>query len=167
MSDINNRIIQTQNESEEKIVNNHIEKDIKKPSMLQKLKNIFTTGTKKKESKKEEVKCGVVADDKILQVATAGQNDSEILSRYLGHIETQLDKVDEQNKLLLMHLASSKENNDLLIKQITELSKSNERLTTQFLTLKKREKVAKIIAIVASSLAIGFWVYQFIMILTN
>ena len=47
------------------------------------------------------------------------------------------------------------------------LSKNNDMLFTQFRASKKREKWAKIIAIVASCLAIGFWVYKFITMIIN
>ena len=86
------------------------------------------------------------------------------LNEYLDAIETQLDKMDEQNKILLFHLSTVKENNEALLHQVTVLSKNNDQLFQQFKASKKREKFAKIIAIVASCLAIGFWVYQFVKI---
>lgn len=87
------------------------------------------------------------------------------LNEYLDAIENQLDKVDEQNKILLFHLSTVKENNEALLNQISVLSKNNEQLFQQFQASKKREKLAKIVAIISSCLAIGFWVYRIVMIL--
>jgi len=89
------------------------------------------------------------------------------LNHYLDAIESQLDKMDEQNKILLFHLSTVKENNEALLEQVKVLSKNNEQLFQQFQTSKKREKLAKVIAIIASGLAIGFWIYQFIKIFTG
>ena len=104
-------------------------------------------------------------DEDIRQKNEKSAKDTRKLNEYLGAIECQLDKMDEQNKILLFHLSTVKENNEALLNQITVLSKNNELLFKQFQASKKREKLAKIIAIIASSLAIGFWVYRIIMIL--
>jgi len=113
----------------------------------------------KKERKKEQ-----------LLIKTAPENfekhakDARKLGEYLSAIENQLDKVDEQNEMLLLHLSTVKDNNESLLEQVKVLSKNNEQLYEQFQASKKREKFAKIIAIIASGLAIGFWVYRFISI---
>ena len=88
--------------------------------------------------------------------------DTRKLNQYLGAIESQLDKMDEQNQILLFHLSTVKENNEALLNQITVLSKNNEQLFKQFQASKKREKVAKIIAIVSSSLAVIYGAYRLI-----
>jgi small-conductance mechanosensitive channel len=93
------------------------------------------------------------------------QKDMRKLNEYLSSIEEQLDKVDEQNKTLLSHLNTVKENNETLLEQVKVLSKNNEQLYNQFQTSKRREKIAKIVAVISSCLAIGFWVYRFISIL--
>ena len=88
--------------------------------------------------------------------------DTRKLNQYLGAIESQLDKMDEQNQILLFHLSTVKENNEALLKQLTVLSKNNEQLFKQFQASKRREKVAKIIAIISSSLAVIYGAYRLI-----
>jgi hypothetical protein len=86
------------------------------------------------------------------------------VSEFLNLIETQLGSLDEQNKLLLMHMATVKDNNDTLMEQVKILSKNNELLYRQFNLSKRREKISKTIAIISSSLAIGLAVYKFLQI---
>lgn len=84
------------------------------------------------------------------------------VSEFLNSIEAQLGNLDEQNKLLLMHMGTLKENNDMLIEHVKILTKNNDTLQRQFLISKRREKASKIVAIVSSSLAIGLTVYKFL-----
>ncbi len=85
------------------------------------------------------------------------------LNEYLDAIETQLDKMDEQNKILLFHLSTVKENNEALLNQVTVLSKNNDLLFQQFQASKKREKLAKTVAVISSVLGIGFIIFRAIM----
>ena len=117
-----------------------------------------------KEFRKETESLQADGDDE-KQKHEKSAKDTRKLNEFLGSIESQLDKMDEQNKLLLFHLQTVKENNEALLNQINVLSKNNEQLFKQFQASKRREKIAKIIAIIASCLAIGFWVYKIIMIL--
>ena len=121
---------------------------------------LFNRGAEKAFKKENEESGGDAQED-----SDKSAKDTRKLNEYLGAIETQLDKVDEQNKILLFHLSTVKENNEALLKQITVLSKNNEQLFQQFQSSKRREKIAKIIAVVASSLAIGFWIYKIIMVI--
>ena len=91
--------------------------------------------------------------------------DTRKINEYLDAIETQLGSLDEQNKILLYHLSTVKENNEALLQQITLLSRNNKMLFEQFQNMKRREKTAKIVAIIASCLAIGFWVWKIISII--
>ncbi|MCL2861273.1 MAG: hypothetical protein FWE22_02565 [Firmicutes bacterium] len=158
MSDIDSKIEQILHEN----MANEEEVPTKKPSVFARFKNIFIPQKKEKDEIKDSLE-KIENQKKVIEA----KKGADILSKYLEHIETQLDKVDEQNKLLIDHLATAKENNEAFINQITALSKTNEKLSEQFSSLKRREKVAKIIAIIASSLAIGFWVFQFIRIIVG
>jgi len=90
------------------------------------------------------------------------EKNSRKLNEYLDAIENQLDKVDEQNKVLLFHLSTVKENNEALLNQVSILSKNNDLLFEQFKASKRREKIAKIIAIISSSLAAVYGVYRLV-----
>ncbi|MCL2555521.1 MAG: hypothetical protein FWE03_00685 [Firmicutes bacterium] len=84
------------------------------------------------------------------------------LNDYLDAIENQLDKVDEQNKMLLFYLTTVKENNETLLSQVNHLTKHNEELNTQFKLSKRREKIAKTLAIISSIAAIAFTAWRII-----
>lgn len=120
---------------------------------------LFNRGTGK-ESRKEITDLNAAISAK----PETSAKETRKLNEYLDAIESQLDKMDEQNKILLFHLQTVKENNETLLNQINILSKNNEQLFQQFQASRKREKVSKIIAVIASCLAIGFWVYRFVMI---
>ena len=84
------------------------------------------------------------------------------LNDYLDAIENQLDKVDEQNKMLLFYLTTVKENNETLLSQVNILSKHNEELNKQWKISRRREKIAKTLAIISSIAAIGFTAWRII-----
>ena len=86
------------------------------------------------------------------KVATA---DVRQINEFFGTIEAQLDKVDGQNKSLLEQLSMLKINNETLVSQVKILTQNNNQLTEQFNAMKKREKIAKILAIISAILAIG------------
>jgi small-conductance mechanosensitive channel len=109
-----------------------------------------------KESKRQEESLNHSADvDKPVK-------DNRRLNEYLGAIENQLDKMDEQNKMLLFYLTTVKDNNESLLKQISVLSKNNDQLFQQFQHSKKREKLAKIVAIISALLTIGLTAWRII-----
>ncbi|MCL2798591.1 MAG: hypothetical protein FWD58_11205 [Firmicutes bacterium] len=86
----------------------------------------------------------------------------EKLNEFMESIETQLDRVDAQNKSLLAQVSLLKTNNETLLLQITTLTNNNNRLTEQFNASKRREKIAKTLAIVSAILAIGLSTYNFL-----
>ena len=136
----------------------------KKPSKISRLKAYLFNRKAEKEFRKENkglLKASVNAES--AERSDKTEKETRRIGEYLNAIENQLDKVDEQNKILLFHLSTVRENNEALLNQISVLSKNNEQLFEQFQSSKKREKLAKIIAIIASSLAIGFWVYKFVL----
>lgn len=130
----------------------------KKPEKkMSRLKAFFFNRKAEKEFRRE--------NNEVAEKTEKSSKENRKLSEYLSTIEEQLDKVDEQNKVLLFYLTTVKENNEALINQINILSKNNEQLFHQFMASKKREKLAKIIAIVSSGLAIGYTLYRFIMLI--
>jgi len=84
------------------------------------------------------------------------------LNDYLETIESQLDKVDEQNKMLLFYLTTVKENNETLLAQVNHLTRHNEELNKQFKISRRREKIAKTLAIISSIAAIAFTAWRII-----
>ena len=142
--------------TEEKEISDFEESETKKPSWWR----AYLSGRKakkalRKESKEAETTGAEESGDDV-------GHDPRKLNEYLGAIESQLGRMDEQNKILLFHLSTVKENNEALLNQVTVLSKNNDLLFQQFQASKKREKIAKIIAIISSSLAIVYGVYRLV-----
>jgi len=92
--------------------------------------------------------------------AKADSDTIEKLNEFMGNIETQRDRVDVQNKSLLEQVSVLKTNNETLLKQITILTENNTRLTNQFNASKRREKIAKTLAIISSIAALGLTTYN-------
>ena len=88
-------------------------------------------------------------------------------SEFLGAIEFQLDKVEGQNENLIHQLETLESNNKLLLEQVTHLTKNNDQLTEQYNNMKKREKVAKILAIISASFGIGLGVFNIIRLIIS
>jgi len=91
-----------------------------------------------------------------------GSDDMRKFGEFLGAIETQLDKVEEQNESLIKQLSTLEKNNNMLLEQVSNLTKNNNQLAEQYNNMKKREKVAKIMAIVAASFSIGLAIFNVI-----
>ena len=88
--------------------------------------------------------------------------DMRKFNDFLGAIEVQLDKVEGQNEHLLRQLSQLEKNNDMLLEQVKTLTHNNNQITEQYNNMKKREKVAKIMAIIAATCSIGLAVFNII-----
>ena len=88
--------------------------------------------------------------------------DIKKFNEFLGNIEAQLERVDEQNRSLLEQLSLLKSNNETLISQVCILTDNNNHLTEQFNKSRKREKIAKILAIISSVAALGLTAWKII-----
>ena len=95
-------------------------------------------------------------------LAETNADDMRKFGEFLGAIETQLDKVEEQNENLIKQLSTLEKNNNMLLEQVTNLTDNNNKLTEQYNNMKKREKVAKIMAIVAATFSIGLAIFNII-----
>ncbi|MDR3318996.1 MAG: hypothetical protein LBS99_06105 [Clostridiales bacterium] len=111
--------------------------------------------------KTPELTDGVISDPELKEISK-GVTTTEAVMDFLNSIENQLGNIDEQNKLLLSHIDTIKENNRALLEQVHILKINNEHLYELFQASRKREKVSKIIAIISSTLAIGFTLYKII-----
>ena len=98
-------------------------------------------------------------------VSDTSTDDLKKFNAFLGTIENQLGRVDEQNKSLLEQLSVLKSNNETLVTQVKILTNNNNQLTEQFNASKKREKIAKTLAIISAIAAIGLTTYNFLMII--
>ena len=88
-------------------------------------------------------------------------------NRFLGAIEIQLDKVEGQNVHLLHQLSTLEKNNALLLEQVQALTKNNNQLTEQYNNMKRREKIAKIMAIISATIGIGLGIYNVIRLILS
>ena len=155
----------------------YVDKDIKaeKQGRIAKLKTFLFNRNGEKAFKKETKLAARTAkhkarystgedgfEDGFYDKTAKHTRQSKKLNDYLDAIECQLDKMDEQNKMLLFYLTTVKENNEALLNQVNLLSKHNDELYKQFQASKKREKIAKILAIISSVAAIGFTVWRII-----
>jgi len=95
-------------------------------------------------------------------LAKTTDDDMRKFNEFLGAIEVQLDKVEEQNEQLLKTICTLEKNNDMLLEQVTNLTRNNNQLTEQYNNMKKREKIAKIMAIIAATFSIGLAVFNII-----
>jgi len=93
------------------------------------------------------------------------ENVTNKLSETLIGIESQLDKVDEQNQMLLLTVGTLKENNQVLLQQIQTLSDTNKQLFEKIQASRKRERIFKIIAALSSIIAFSVGVYNLIRII--
>jgi len=122
----------------------------------------FLAGRKTNKEQKKEAKL----DERLLntppELCEKTKKNNRKLNDYLDAIENQLDKVDEQNKMLLFYLTTVKENNETLLSQVNHLTKHNEELNQQFKISKRREKIAKTLAIISSIAAIAFTAWRII-----
>ncbi|MCL2598309.1 MAG: hypothetical protein FWD76_00150 [Firmicutes bacterium] len=82
------------------------------------------------------------------------------LNQTLSGIESQLDKVDEQNQMLLMTLGTLKENNQVLLQQVQTLGDTNKQLFQKLQASRKRERIIKVIAALSSCIALGIGIYN-------
>lgn len=87
------------------------------------------------------------------------------LNNTLNTIEGQLEKVDEQNQMLLLTIGTLKENNQVLLQQIQTLSDTNKQLFAKMQASRKRERIKTIIATLSSIVALGVGVYNVLRIL--
>ncbi|MCL2796542.1 MAG: hypothetical protein FWD58_00585 [Firmicutes bacterium] len=140
----------------------------------------FISGKKEPKESKEPKEPKEQKDSKrAATLPEAPKADTDSIAKFndfLGSIETQLGRVDEQNKsllgqvsvlksnneILLNQVSVLKTNNDALLSQINILTENNSRLTEQFNVSRRREKIAKTLAIISSILAIGLTIYTFL-----
>lgn len=128
--------------------------DTEKKSVLSRLRSFFN---RKDKQPSDKIKTKPVKRKLSSDVSS---EDVRKINEFLGSIENQLDKVDEQNKSLLEQLSLLKTNNEILVSQVEILTRNNISLTEQFNAMKKREKIAKILAIISAVLAIGLSAYN-------
>jgi len=137
----------------------------KKQGKIARFKQFLFSRNTEKEYIKEQKKEAKLNKQSILSIDEScekTQKHQRRLNECLDAIETQLDKVDEQNKMLLFYLTTVKENNETLLSQVNHLTKHNDELYEQFKMSRRREKIAKTLAIISSIAAIAFTAWRII-----
>ncbi|MCL2375286.1 MAG: hypothetical protein FWC82_02030 [Firmicutes bacterium] len=142
-------------------INTNLECKEERKGLFARFKSFFGGKEKPhKEAAKDKGKPTVGGSVRAL--AETSPEDSRRLNDFLNAIEVQLDKVDEKNSLLLSQITTLKDNNEILLDQVKTLTHNNNQLAEQYNNMKKREKIAKIMAIVSASLAISVTIFTFI-----
>ncbi|MCL2375581.1 MAG: hypothetical protein FWC82_03570 [Firmicutes bacterium] len=134
-----------------------------KKSMFARIRGFFASKNppaSKEEKEKAQKKKSVGASLRTL--LETNEDDIRKFNEFLGAMELHLDKVEGQNEHLLRQLGTLEKNNTLLLEQVQVLTKNNNQLTEQYNNMKKREKVAKIMAIIAATFSIGLAVFNVI-----
>jgi hypothetical protein len=140
------------------------EADKKKPSLVRRFVSFLSKSRENDGAEGDTAQAPLPRAEAIESIERTVGGNAEVME-FLSTIETQLGSIDTQNKLLLEHLNTIKENNRVLLEQVHVLSVNNNVLYQQFQQSRKRETLSKVIAIISSSLAIGYSLYRFILAL--
>jgi len=129
---------------------------------MQNRKEVASKAALEKESGKTSPPKKKTVGGSVRTLSEVTAEDMNKFNDFLGAIETQLDKVEGQNENLLRQISTLDKNNQLLLEQVQTLTKNNNQLTEQYNNMKKREKLAKIMAIIAATFSIGLAVFNII-----
>jgi len=132
---------------------------------------------KKEKKSKKTLRVVEITDNKDASGTNTGTNVKMLLetnedevkrfNHFLGAIEGHLGKVECQNENLLKQVGTLERNNTLLLQQVQTLTKNNNQLTEQYNNMKKREKIAKIMAIIAATFSIGLAIFTIFNLIFN
>jgi len=151
-----------------------------KRGMFSRIKDYFATKNQEykdaKEAKVKTIKEKPVKEKPVKKSNTSSsirtlletnEDDVRKFNEFLGALEVHLDKVEDQNEHLVKQLSTLEKNNNLLLEQVQTLTKNNNQLTEQYNNMKKREKIAKIMAIIAATFSIGLAIFTIFNLIFN